>query len=459
MPRHTLQELGFPIALLIAACSTAQPHSGAAEPPAAIDEPASSGAPIDVRGSDPRDAVQPPARQLDAPPAPPAHSCTSTQRVPALDEQTTLGASPSEMLHWIGGEHHETLAWRDASGSFVAGAAASELTVVIDPPTAVQLLVSNSDDPSAGFCEQVIENFGDISTTFDELTFDVRVHVSTPDGKLKLALDTRLRSTASDYAAGWLELPLEGFPEKLPADARALFLRLGLSPFGDGGQLIVSRSANDVSEYFTPADSVFARFPSDIDCGGVFVPFAPGAQTRGVSLAAALARLNALSPLTLDDSSATLSWSFTGTARPACARIDSPARIGSWFSFPAHVALHSSDGQIEGGFDVRLDLSAANGELGFPGAAASASIEDLSIAGATAREFGIQAPLDFSGFEAGLLSFSTGRQGSDQITGSLTATGLNPAYPSCQQNGGERTCGSTGGPMQLYSVSWSRPLP
>lgn len=438
--RHTHPALAVCVVLIAAACSPADEQPDSAEAPSATAQPAPETTALDVRGPD-----TPGAPQLPPAPVTPAHSCTSSERSVALDEQTTLGASPSEMLQWLDGEHHEKLAWRDPSGEFVADAAASELEVLVEPPTAVHLIVSDSEDPAAGFCEQVIPTFGDIATTFDELRFAVRVHVSTSDGKLNLALDTILHSTASDYAAGWVELPLAGFPGRLPADARAVFLRLGFSPFGDGGQLIVSRGANDVSEYFTPAASVWARFPSDVDCAGGAVPFGAGDQPRGVAVAAALERLNALDPLTLNDSPATLSWTFSATQGRGCAELGTPARIASLVSFPARMSMRSRDGQIDGGSEVSVSLSARPGAMGMPRVDSAVVLSDMTTAAQAARDFGIQVPLDFSGFESALLSFSSERQG-DGVVGSLSVTAIHP--PS-----------SGSGGATLYSVGWSRPLP
>jgi len=438
IPRHVQHRLGFPIALLAAACTTAEQQPAAVDTASATQEPTSETTPSDVRGPDAPDATPQLAPQLAAPPTSSAHTCTSSERTPALDDQTTLGASPSEMLQWLGGEHHETLAWRDPSGDFTVDPAASRLEIVVEPPTAVRLLVSNSEDPSTGFCEQVIPSYGDRLTTFDELRFDVRLRASLPDSRLNVALNTTLRATASDYAAGWVELPLEAFSERLPADARAVFLRLGISPFGGAGQLVVSRASNDVNQDFIPQEKIFARFPADSDCRPGFVPFAAGDQPRGVSVATALERLNALDPLTLNDSPATLSWSFSATQGRGCAELGGPARIASLFSFPAHMSLHSSDGQIDGGSDVSISLTARAGAMGMPSVGAAVVLDDMTTAAATVRDFGIQAPLDFSGFDSALLRFSSESQ-ADLVVGSLSVTGVNARS------------GAT-----LYSVIWSQ---
>jgi hypothetical protein len=186
---------------------------------------------------------------------------------------------------------------------------------------------------------------------------------------------------------------------------------------------------------------VLAHFPADNYCGDRFVPFGPDDQTRGVSRDAALERLNALDPVTLNDSPVTLSWNFSSTPGDGCAELGTPARLASLFSFPAHMVLHSSDGRIDGSSDVSISLSAGAGAMGTPSVGAAVELRDMATAGATVREFGIQAPLDFSGFESALLRFSSESQG-DLVVGSLTVTAVKPS-----------------GAATLYSAVWSQQRP
>jgi hypothetical protein len=65
------------------------------------------------------------------------------------------------------------------------------------------------------------------------------------------------------------------------------------------------------------------------------VPFHRGAgELRGLSIAGALARLNATSPAALDDDASELSLEFTASAAPLCVSIGTPARLPAVLQFP-----------------------------------------------------------------------------------------------------------------------------
>jgi hypothetical protein len=454
-PRHLRLEPGFSLVVVAAACTSA-------EYPAAEATSATDGNAVGTEASlqTRQPAPQRLAPQLPAPPVTAGRSCTSSERTPALDEQTTLGASPAEMLEWLAGEHRESVVWQDASGDFVVDPTLSELDIVVEPPRAVRLLVSNTEEPSAGFCEVVVPTYGDVLITVDALHFDVRMRISSADGSLDLAVDTTLTSTAADYAEAWVELPLEALAARLPGDATRALLRVRFTPFGNSGELVVSRDGNALPPDAAPRQPVVLRFPADNYCGDHFTPFGASDQTRGASLPAALQRLNALSPLALEESSATLSWTFSPTGGAGCASLGSPRFAGSAsFNLPARASLRSSDGQLDGGFDVRLGFSVLDGVISVPSVRAELLLSDLTDTATAVRDFGIQVPLDFSGFETGLLSFRSEREG-NRMVGGLAAIGLNPAQPSCTQVGGAVSCESRGGGrVALYAVGWSHPLP
>jgi hypothetical protein len=201
--------------------------------------------------------------------------------------------------------------------------------------------------------------------------------------------------------------------------------------FWRGDVRYVDRSTTPLPE------SVIARFPAETFCGPTVVPFSPGDTIRGVSMQAAVERLNALGPVKLHDVDAHLSWTFATTGGQGCADLGSPSRMGSVWGFLAHATVSSSDQQIDGNFDVSVYGAAFDGHMGEPSAGTSIEISDIPTAAAAARDFGFQAPLDFTPYQQGRLGFRTELQG-DLLWGELSAAGVNP-----------------GGETPLYSVGWS----
>jgi hypothetical protein len=390
------------------------------------------------------------------PPAAPPPQCVPVTRVPAAQERTSLGVSPAEMLAWLSGEHQEALAWQDEAGSFAAEPG-STLTIRVQPkPDGVRWIVSNADDPLAGFCEARNDSYGDISTTFDELRFDVSLQLSTSGGELSETLDATLVADASDFATTIVELPARALAGRLSTDASTVYLRLGISPFGNVGQLYLSQGeALGAGSYVPRPEGVVARFPARDFCGPTYVTFGDSDRVRGVTVAEVFERLNAFSPIDLDDSAGTLSWSFAATERRGCMDLGSPARLGGVVSIPARATMRSSDQRVDGSFDVNVYGGIYNGVLRAPHADTQLEFDDPArAAAAAARDFGIQPPLDFTGYQRGRLEFRNEISG-DTSTGSLRAVGINPPSESCTSTAYGSMCSASSGYTDLFVLSWA----
>jgi hypothetical protein len=437
--------------LLLWACSnTARDVADAPAPQLVVENPMPERAePTESDGSAPHEEPEQ---------ATPTNRCVPSVRTPGPDESTPLGTTPAQMLAWLSGEHHEALAWQDDAGSFAAEAG-SELTIRIEPkPDGVRWLVSNPDDPSAGFCEEISASFGDISTTFDELRFDVRMQVSTSGGELNASLDATFVADASDSAFALVELPAGSVAGRLSADASAGYLRLGISPFGNVGQLYLSHGESLFDRSYVPRpEGVVARFPAQGFCGPTYVPFSANDRIRGATMGDVLDRLHAVSPVKINDQPGTLSWSFAPTEQPGCVDLGSPARIGSVIGFPARATLRSTDQQVDGSFDVKVSGAVFAGVVRGPSVETRIELDDATTAAAAARDFGIQSPLDFSGYARARLEFRNEISG-ETSTGWLRAAGVNPPSVQCSAAGDGSMCSARDGTTDLFVLSWhSRP--
>ncbi|HEU4579854.1 MAG TPA: hypothetical protein VFS67_16455 [Polyangiaceae bacterium] len=400
-------------------------------------------------------------------------SCDEAARALDPDELTAIGVSAGELFSWVGGTHEQTLAWQDSAASFGPEHGRSAITIEIEPLGA--RFIDRSPKQSGGGEGLAIAEIGWIGgdPCGDSIALDVRVHLSTAGGALDETVETTLQARARDYATGQLSLPIDmlagSFEAQVPVPAGSvprgaprLLLDLGLSQYGDRGQLqlLSEFQSSDGQSVGQGAVGVVARFPADDTCqSGIGV--AADQSVRGLSLAAVLERLNGSSPARLDGSSATLDLAFTSSAARVCVALDGPESGSMRIEVPGQAQLHSSDQRIDGTIDVTISGDATGGVLERSAASANDFLLDPAQAQAKVARYALVQPLDFSSYDGGAFEFlaevSDGSAG-----GALRAYGLR--LPDCLKNppapvpGAQSSPGCPGADrLPLWSATWSKP--
>jgi hypothetical protein len=179
-----------------------------------------------------------------------------------------------------------------------------------------------------------------------------------------------------------------------------------------------------------------------------------GEELRGLSIAGALARLNATSPAALDDNGSELSLQFTASAAPLCMSIDSPARLPAVLQFPGSAQLRSSDGRVGGSLPVQFTARSVNGALEQVNAQAEYLVPSASGLAELAPRYAILEPLVWSEQELGGFEFQAEVR-SGASGGLLRAIGGNLGCKStrpCEQVCPGKDCTMTS--AEKWAVRW-----
>ena len=398
--------------------------------------------------------------------------CDQSTRALALDEVTTLGVSAAELLQWIAGTHHETLAWQDQNASFGPEHGRSEISIEIEALGA-HFVDRSPAKQSSGLERGEIATVGTVGDPCaDSLALDVRLHVSTSGGALNETIETTLDARARDFVSGHVLLPTDMLTGSFVADAVVpngsvatgapkLSFDFALSEYGDQGQftLLNEFKSSDGQSVGQGGGGIVARFPAGDSCESGSIGVSATQSVRGVSMAAVLQSLNGSSPARLDGSAATLELAFASSSQRVCVQLGADA--ASTLLFPGRVTLHSSDQRMDGSIDVTLSGAATAGVLEHSGAVANDFLLDPAQASAARPRYAIAQALDFSSYDGGAFEFSTDVTGTEAV-GALRAYGLDqaecvttpvPADPGGPQ--GTPGCRGTDR-IVLWSASWSK---
>jgi hypothetical protein len=400
--------------------------------------------------------------------------CDQTASALELDAQTPLGVSAAELLRWVGGTHHETLAWQDQSASFGPEHGQSEITIEIEPLGARFIdrrPAARTGGAEILLVETGIGGYGDPCA--DSIALDVRLHLSTAGGALDETVDTTLDAKARDFVSGRVTLPLDMLTGSFVAEVTVpngsvatkppqLSVALGISEYGSKGQFTLfsqfeSRDGQSVGQ---GGGGTLARFPAGDQCASGSIGVAADQTVRGVSVNSVLEHLKGASPARLDSSTATLQLGFASSAARVCVALDGPESGPTRIEFPGRVTLQSSDQRINGSIDVTLSGSATTGVLEETNAVANDFLLDRAQASATVAKYAIAQALDFSSYDGGAFEFSV-RVNDTEAVGALRAYGLDQA--DCVTNpvpvdpGGQSSPGCRGTDrIPIWGATWSK---
>ncbi len=400
--------------------------------------------------------------------------CGESARALSLEEGTELDFSAAQVLAWAGGEHRESLLWRDESATFEPEHGRSELTLTVEPLGArfidrAPRAASDGREEGPGIGLGEIDYLNDPCA--DSIAIDVRLGISTAGGALAETVDTTLHARASDALTGSVSLPLDQLSGSFEAEVTAprnsvlrgspkLQLNFTLSRYGNTGEfgLLTEFESVDGSAAGQGGIGQVARFPADDYCeqGGIS---ASGAQSvRGVSPAAVLEQLSQLSPAALDGSNATLQLAFESDAQSVCVRLDGPESGTTSIDFPGRVTLTASDQSLDGELDVTLTGEASAGVLERSSASLSRFISDRASAAQELASSPVQQSFDLSNYDGAGIDFST-TVSADEALGSFTVFGLDEA--DCVRNPPPVEPGASSSPgcrgtdrIQLWRATW-----
>jgi hypothetical protein len=395
---------------------------------------------------------------------------------------TALGFTGQALIDLVSGTHTESLAWLQSNVSYGPESGRSEITLVVEPLGAPRLVDREPRQRSGGGTGEgtLLGEIGVVCQ--DSMELDVRVQVSTAGGALAESVDTTVSATSTDFAKLALNLDLNDImgsfeatvepPRNSELTKSTLAIGVGISPFGTTGTLNVYSEFRslDGNAAGQGGGQPIAQFPADNYCpGGVSV--GASESLRGVSIQSALTQLNAASPAAIRNlngaAAGELTLAFTSSAERVCANFDDymygSGQAGNVvINFPAVVALESSDGSIDGDVSVQITAEAAPAAATTIRAQATKSADTAAAAAALPAQFGIQEPVNFSGYDGGLVELGVLLDGQND-GGVLRAYGLdvadcvtNPPQPMIDPAtgaGGVAGCRGTDR-IPLWGVLW-----
>jgi hypothetical protein len=393
------------------------------------------------------------------------YQCAETPRQLAPGDDTPFGYSAGSVSARILGTHQATLSWQDGSASYGPEQGSSELSIEITSVTSLEL-IERSLVARAGWVIPpgvTEESYG----CLDRVQARADAHVWTSGGALDEVTEARFEAGPSGIVLGWVALPLAGllgsFHGELPVaegvrppDNPSLLLRFGVTGEAMAGDLALDNGelhSLDDGAVSNDSPEIVAHFPSGMGCGPEYGGTSDAQLLRRSAMADALARLGAASPLeTVSDDGGPgtlLELAFSNQDDSVCRDTDTP--VESALLFPGQVELSSDDGSIAGTLAVDVVSLPALGTLT---ASASQLSEDAAGMQALPATFGIQRPIAFEGYRAGLVEFQTGLA-QQSAWGALRAYGLGSS--ACRGADAGTTTDCSGDERSpLWGMSWGQ---
>lgn len=358
--------------------------------------------------------------------------CESTPTPVELDETSSLGFSAADVIALAGGTHTETLAWLENESVESSGGDPTEVEVRIEFSESARFV---DREPKQGGDDSLGEGGPDIayeSNCHDRLELEATLTLRTADGALDETVPVtvwaeteRLAhatfSLDADELAGSLEVSVEALPGFEPDGPPKLGFDVRIADVGFAGSVGVQATFQSDDGVAAGSVGSIARWPEDNPCQAGF----PVAAAQSSSVQQALDAFNDRGPLALEYEPAAeaseLSYALSVTTGTVCEELDA-AGAGE-LMFEGNLELTSADGTIDATLPVQVTTGLEEGELYFVQASMSESSEEPNQ---LLETLGIQASVDFSGYEYGQVFFSASVN-AGQLEGSLSARGADEA--------------------------------
>lgn len=362
-------------------------------------------------------------------------NCDATRTPIEFDQESSLGFSAADVVALAAGSHSETLAWLQSELVDSSGGEPTEVEVHIefgDEARFVDL------EPKSGGDDGLLGEGGPGigHDCHDRLELEATLSVKTADGALDESVPVvvwaetaRLAqatfSLDADELAGSLEVAVKGPPGLEPDGPPKLGFHVRIADVGFAGNIGVQATFQG-DEAAVAGAGPLAQWPKDNPCETGF----PVPTEQSTSVQQTLDAFNDRGPLTLEyepeAAASELSYSLSVDSGIVCEKLDS-AIVGE-LEFEGQLELTSEDGTIDATLPVHIISGLESGELYFVQASMAESSEEPNQ---LLENLGIQANVDFSGYDYGQVFFSAAVSGG-QLEGSLSARGADEA--DCVQN-------------------------
>lgn len=360
-------------------------------------------------------------------------NCESTPTPVELDETSSLGFSAADVIALAAGTHTETLAWLENESVNSSGGDPTEVEVLIEFGEDARFVDREPKmNDGGGGLEEGEPDIAYESMCHDRLELDATLTLRTADGALDETVPVvvwaeteRLAhahfSLDADELAGSLEVSVDALPGFEQDGPTKLGFDVRIADVGFAGSIGVQATFKSDDGVAAGALGSIARWPEDNPCHAGF----PVAAEQSSSVQQALDAFNGRGPLALqyepEAEASELSYALSVSDGTVCEELDA-AGAGE-LMFEGSLELTSADGTIDTTLPVQVTTGLEEGELYFVQASRSESSEEPNQ---LLERLGIQASVDFSGYDYGQVFLSASVYGG-QLEGTLSARGADEA--------------------------------
>lgn len=366
-----------------------------------------------------------------------AGACDSTRDTIELDAVSPLGFSAADVVALAGGTHTETLAWLENEIASSSGGEPTEVEVRLEFDGEARFVDRKPKQNTGEELDEAGPGIALESTCHDRLELEATLTLKTADGALDETLPVIVWSETerlahahfnldADALAGSLEVSVEAPPGFEPDGPPKLGFDVRIADVGFAGSIGVQATFQSDDAVVAGAVGPIAQWPEDNPCQTGFP--VPAAESSSVQQA--LDAFNGRGPLALEyepeAEPSELSYALSVTTGTVCEELDG-AGAGE-LTFEGSLELTSADATIDTTLPVEITTGLEQGELYFVQASMAESSEEPNQ---LLESLGIQASVDFSGYDYGQVFFSASLYGG-LLEGSLSARGADEA--DCVKN-------------------------